>query len=54
MKGGVEEMGLTHGHEGYDQLGVGDVGTPHSGPADALADVRVYTAHLICRRNDGH
>lgn len=50
MKGGVGETGLTNRHEGYDQLGVGDVGTPHAGPADALADVRVYTAHLIYRR----
>lgn len=52
VKGGVGETRLTNGHEGYDQLGVGDVGTAHSGPADSLADVRVYTAHLVYRRSD--
>ena len=47
-----EGDGLTHRHESHDQLGVGDVGTSHTGPADHLADVRVHAAHLICR-SDG-
>ena len=51
--GGVGQTGLTNGHKGDDQLGVGDVGTAHSGPADSLADVRVYTAHLVYRGSDG-
>lgn len=46
---GVEsgQTGLTNGHETHDQLGVGDIGTSHSGPTDSLADIRVHAAHLI-------
>lgn len=50
--GGTGDTGLTNRHESYDQLGVGDVGTSHPGPADALADVRVHAAHLVCRRSN--
>ena len=50
---GVRDTGLTNGHERYDQLGVGNVGTSHAGPTDSLADVRVHAAHLICRRSGG-
>lgn len=53
VAGGMGDTGLTHRHESYDQLGVGDVGASHSGPADALADVRVHAAHLVCRRSNG-
>ena len=52
MKHGVGEVRLTNGHETHDQLGVGDVGTSHWDPADSLADIRVHTAHFICRRSD--
>lgn len=47
---GVCKMGLTYGHESHDQLGIGDVGTSHAGPTHSLADIRIHTAHLICRR----